>query len=558
MASPSFESVSPVIAGPGLWRARSWGRVGAVCGALLGLSSGACAPPEEPPERVGAAAQAALGASYARRIHPGAGQSSPRARFGAAVALTRDELIVGAPGYPSGDRRGRVYVFPRKGLDAEQGYFLEPPDLSDGDAFGSSLAIRGDTLVVGAPGVDSARGAVYIFGRAENGELAQLDRRTALDGEAAEAFGEAVAVADDFVIVGAFREKQDNVANGAVYLLHREVDKWPQVAKLTPPDGATMSSFGTSLDVWNDRLLIGAARGGDYGEGMVWEYTLSDPTAIVAGNIPFLSGSPGDNFGEAVALAAGAAVVGAPLADAADQASAGLAMVFERSGDGFGEPHLLKADEPAAGEWLGKSVAISGNLIVVGAPDTDVSTTNGGSVVAFRRGPDGWSSGVRSLRFRPDEAAPGDTTGVAVAVLDGDVLVGAPYADLPSDGAGVVYLLRFGDDDGTPCAEAADCRSGFCVDQTCCDAACDGEGLSCSAALKGYGADGVCEAAKDPGDGGAGGGGGGFQTGPDAEKHSYYSCSSAAGSRSPAPLVGLFALAVVALSLRRRARQSLP
>ncbi|MCP4284847.1 MAG: hypothetical protein GY792_10400, partial [Gammaproteobacteria bacterium] len=254
--------------------------------------------------------------------------------FGSSVALDKDTLFVGAPGVkkPPNDNQGTVKVFQRSKTDPNK--WEQVPDglfADDGAAneyFGSSVALSGDTLVVGANGVDvsgnSDQGAVYVFRRnkTDPNKWEQASGRLVASGGAAnEYFGTSVALAGDTLVVGAPGVKNGN-NQGAVYVFRRnktDPNKWEQVSgRLVASDGTIGDQFGTSVALDKDTLVVGAkgvkGKGGKF-QGAVYAFQRNqiDPSKWeqVPGRLFASDGKANEYFGSGVVLAGNTLVVGA-------------------------------------------------------------------------------------------------------------------------------------------------------------------------------------------------------------------------------------------------------
>jgi hypothetical protein len=177
--------------------------------------------------------------------------------FGRSVAVSGDIAVVGADGEDDeGNNAGAAYVFER-GRGGPDGWGkvdeLTPSDGDTSGQFGWSVAIDGDTLVVGSPGDDDAcspppdpdcySGAVYVFERDSGdpntwNEVAKL---TASDFYQQDLFGFSVAISGDTVVIGARYNDDDGADSGSAYIFERDrggPDNWGQTQKLTASDGA--------------------------------------------------------------------------------------------------------------------------------------------------------------------------------------------------------------------------------------------------------------------------------------------------------------------------------
>jgi len=193
------------------------------------------------------------------------------------VAISGDTVVVGAEEEDgTGYNFGAAYLFERNQGGADNWGEVKKLTASDGaddDRFGCSVAISGDTVVVGAYGEDGAgatRGAAYVYERnydpsnpstplADN--WGQVKKLTASDGEDYDGFGNSVAISGDTVAVGASGEDGAGNYRGAAYLFERNwggADNWGEVQKLTASDGADDDHFGFSVAISGDTVVVGA------------------------------------------------------------------------------------------------------------------------------------------------------------------------------------------------------------------------------------------------------------------------------------------------------------
>ena len=217
---------------------------------------------------------------------------------------------------------------------------LTARDAAAFDAFGASVAIEGDTAVVGAVGDGDAgvlSGSAYIFARAagDPGAWQQIAKLTADDATAGDRFGASVAIAGDTVIVGAQGSDGAGTASGAAYVFAREAGGpggWGQVAKLTAADAAPGDQFGASVAIQGDTVLVGAGGDDDAGSGSGSAYLFAPGEGgsrawRQIAKLAAADGSAFDGFGRAVALGRELVTIGAPDDDAAGE-RAGSAYVF--------------------------------------------------------------------------------------------------------------------------------------------------------------------------------------------------------------------------------------
>jgi len=323
---------------------------------------------------------------------------------------------------------------------------LIDPNGADFDQFGYSVAVSGDTAVVGAYGNNLFHGAAYVFVRPVSGWAAIATfsaKLTASDGAANDYFGVAVAVSGDTVVVGA----DGNLGRGAAYVFGKPVSGWATTnafsAKLTASDGEDNDRFGYSVAVSGDTALVGAygaglARGGAY----VFVKPSGDwaTTNIFKAKLTASDGLEDDNFGFSAALSGDTAVVGAY---GHNQGSGG-AYVFVKPVSGWATTNAfsakLTASEGAAGDNFGFSAAISGDTVIVGSPyDQIASNSSQGSAYVFVKPPGDWATtNAFSAKLTAFDGAAFDNFGVSVAISGDTVLVGAYGNTL---GRGAAYLF---------------------------------------------------------------------------------------------------------------------
>lgn len=189
------------------------------------------------------------------------------ARFGQSVAINGDTVVVGSPGkYFGSANAGAAYVFVR---DTNTGNWSEQQKLvstglSGGDNFGISVAIDGDSVSIGATGEDdngTDSGAVFVFLR-DTGVWTQQQKLLATDGEQDDWMGWSVSISGDVVIAGAPQEDENAFNAGATYLYERNSGVWTQQQKFLSSDGGSYDSFGDEVSIVGENAVIGA-----YGNG---------------------------------------------------------------------------------------------------------------------------------------------------------------------------------------------------------------------------------------------------------------------------------------------------
>jgi hypothetical protein len=314
--------------------------------------------------------------------------------FGSSVAISGDTAIVGSSFDDVGanSNQGSAYVFVRSGNSWSQQQKLIVSDGATSDYFGASVAIDGETVVVGAfrddVGADADQGSAYVFVR--SGASWSLQQKlTASDGAAVDWFGLPVAVSGETIVVGAYLDDIGaDTDQGSAYVFVRSGAAWSQQQKLTAADGAAYDNFGTSLAISGDTAVVGAPYddvGADTDQGSAYVFVRSGATWSQEKKLTARDGAPDDKFGSSIAISGETAIVGSPFDNIAANAAQGSAYVFLRDGTSWSLQHKLTGSTGAASDRFGWSVAISGNTVVAGAPYSDKAYIDQGSAYVFVR-----------------------------------------------------------------------------------------------------------------------------------------------------------------------------
>ena len=428
--------------------------------------------------------------------------------FGSSVALDGDTLVVVALGESSSatgvngnqidnsaSSSGAAYVFVRSGSTWSQQAYLKASNTGANDQFGYSVALDGDTLVVGAGGEDSiatgvngnqsdnsasSSGAAYVFVRSGD-TWSQQAYLKASNADVDDRFGNSIALDGDTLVVGARSEdsgatgvngdqfNNSALGSGAAYIFVRSGGTWSQQAYLKASNSGTIDEFGWSLDLDGDTLVVGAvyessnAAGVDGDElnnlalssGAAYVFFRSGGTWSQQAYLKASNTDANDRFGSSVAVDGDTLVVGALLEDSSatgvngnqtdnSALASGGAYVFVRIGSIWYQEAYLKASNTGEDDQFGYSVKLHGDTLVVGshfedggATGVDGSNNNSadfsGAAYVFVRSGSNWS---QEDYLKASTADSGDLFGQSVA-LDGDtVVVGAIHESSNATGVG--------------------------------------------------------------------------------------------------------------------------
>ncbi|MBM9502057.1 putative Ig domain-containing protein [Leptospira sp. 201903071] len=476
--------------------------------------------------------------------------------FGSRVAISGDTMVIGAQSEDSNQTTvtnfpgpvldsatdndgtsssGAAYVFRRVGTSWVLEAYLKAPNPEISDAFGTSVAISGDTIIVGAIAEDSNQttvtnapftgltpagdndsaansGAAYIFRRTGNTWGLEAYLKAPTSGSTIQ-FGISVAVSGDTAVVGAIFEDNDQTSvtnapavpvsntnasdSGAAYVFARTGTTWAFEAYLKAPNAEAGDNFGSSVSISEDSNTIAVAAksersnqtsvsnapspgltpAGDNdsatGAGAVYVFRKNGGNWAWEAYLKAPNTESNDQFGVSVAISGNRIVVGAsgedsnqgsvvnvlgpsltPAGDNDGATGAGAAYVFVRSGSTWSWESYLKAPNAenfaGVGDGFGLNVAILGDIIVVGAGGEDGASssvlnspsafptsatdddtvTNAGAAYVFHRSDSGWN--LRSFLKAPNAenvGGTGDSFGTAVGVSNECIVIGASGED---------------------------------------------------------------------------------------------------------------------------------
>jgi hypothetical protein len=323
--------------------------------------------------------------------------------FGWAVAMSGDTAIVGAKGDDDqGNSAGSAYIFQcDQGGPQNWGQVakLFASDPAASDQFGYALAISGTTAVIGAFAKDGSggdrSGAVYIFERDLGGPntWGQATKLTASGATGYDLFGYSVAISGDTVLVGAPADDNFGPKIGAAFVYQRDPGEpggGRETQKLLPTDSSPLNKFGGAVSLDNGTAVIGAywdnTNGTRAGAAYVFEQDDSNPDDWnQVAKLTASDGAAEDWFGISTAISDDVAVIGA-WQDDDRGTSSGSAYVFRRNAGAaghWGQVQKVVGFDTARDNYYGSAVTISGNTAVAGAYGEGITGTGPGKAYAF-------------------------------------------------------------------------------------------------------------------------------------------------------------------------------
>jgi hypothetical protein len=364
---------------------------------------------------------------------------------GRAVALDGDTAVVGAAGADVGANpdQGAAFVYVRIGDVWTQQARLAADDGMGGDEFGFSVAISGDSIIVGARfaaiGGVAGQGAAYVFTRS-GGSWTQQAKLAAADGAAFDGFGNSIAIDGETVVVGAQNASVNgNTSQGAAYVYSRSGSDWMPQAKLVASDGAPWVQFARAVSVRGDTAVIGAVSatvGGNAGQGAAYVYTRDGASWSERVRLLADDGESWDGFGGAISLDAGQVLVGA---SSNGMAGEGAAYVFTGAGADWTQQGKLVADDAFNGDAFGNSVALSGDTAIAGSLFSDIpGIENAGAAYVYRRSAGAWEQAAKLVA---SDASMGAEFGIGTALEGNRAVIGAEFAGSEGNWPGAGYVF---------------------------------------------------------------------------------------------------------------------
>ena len=393
--------------------------------------------------------QISQGQDYSEIIKATASDAAAYDYFGVSVSISGDYAIVGAYGNDdNGSNSGAVYIYKKDqgGTDTwGQVKKLTASDAAAGDYFGFSVFISGDDLIVGAYGNDdngSNSGAVYIFKKDQGGlnNWGQVKKLTAAAGGS---FGWSVSMSGDYAIVGAFGDTDYGSASGAAYIFKKDqggLNNWGQVKKLNASDAATYHYFGQSVSISGDYAIVGASgnssayifikdQGGADNWGELKKLTTSDVTY---------------RFGFSVFITGDDLIVGDD-GNINNGNNTGAAYIFKKDQGGtgnWGEVKKITASDLGHYDFFGYTVSLSGDYVIIGAPENSDNGSLSGSTYIYARNQGGTDNWGEVKKLNASDGAASDNFGLCVSISGDYAIVGAYGNDDNGSNSGSAYIVK--------------------------------------------------------------------------------------------------------------------
>jgi len=339
--------------------------------------------------------------------------------FGLSVSIDGDNAIIGAYADEPG---GSAYIFKYNGTCWIEEQKLIASDGEEDENFGKSVSIDGDNILIGADKdhneIGNFSGSAYMF-KYNGTSWNEQQKLTASDGENYDFFGSSVSIDGDFAIIGA---DMKNDQTGSVYVFKYNGTSWNEQQKLLASDAEEHSSFGKSISIDGENVLIGSPKRDDIyidsGAAYLFKYngtSWNEQQIVIASD-----GEEVDNFGYSVSIDGNNTIIGA-YGDNDNGENSGSAYVFKYDGVSWNEQQKLKASDGDEYDSFGKSVSIDGNTVIIGAYAFDIYK---GASYVFKYNGVSWSGEQKLI---PSNGFAKDHFGWSVSINNDKAVVGAPF-----------------------------------------------------------------------------------------------------------------------------------
>jgi hypothetical protein len=298
-------------------------------------------------------------------------------RFGNSVNIDGETIIVG-----SGNSQGSIYVFVRSGTTWTQQAKITAADFGTGNVFAGRILIDGDTIVVGAAlqtvNGHQNQGAVYAFVRSGTTWTLQ-GQFSSSDGVAEQRFGRYMDISGDTVVVGVPNEGNSfsGNGNGAAYIFTRNGTTWTQQQKLLANDGAASDAFGNAVGIAGETVVVGAPGTSTVAgahEGGAYVFTRSGTTWTQQQKLTTDTGGNVEGAGSPIAFDGTTILIGAAIKAGPSTPGHGSAYVFRQSGGIWSQQGKLVAADEVNTDAFANHLEVDGDTFLVSAPGDDNNT----------------------------------------------------------------------------------------------------------------------------------------------------------------------------------------
>ncbi len=372
--------------------------------------------------------------------------------FGTKVKYAGNYLAVAAPNDDAaGTDAGAVHIYQKSG-----GAWTIMQKITVAGSAGHQIEVldlNGSTLAIGDPVANNEVGQVHVYSlQSGTWVRTQTLAPTSPNSNFPEMFGSSVAIDGSTMAIGAMTDTTfksdgsvDQAGAGSVFIYTNSGGSWTFAQKVSG-NGAVFEEFGAAVALQGTRLVVGAPtnRAGYLGAGKLYVY---EGSAGSFTRVAALDAGPGSNdnaeFASSVGLHGNYIVAGAPRASGR-KGNTGAAYVYAHNNGTWAYSKKLQSSDGESDDEFGKSVSIYNDDIVVGSRRESATISRKGAAYHYRRNAANWD---QRFKIMARDRANGDFFGSSVSVYNGEVVVGSPFDDgsdnrLSNSGAIYSYELK--------------------------------------------------------------------------------------------------------------------
>ncbi|NNE46246.1 MAG: choice-of-anchor B family protein [Rhodothermales bacterium] len=357
-------------------------------------------------------------------------EAQPGSRLGFGSAVAMSADEIAVTEPTNDYSSGFVYIYRKDRGNWERVLRLQAPDAERADRFGASLTMSGNSLVVGATSQNDGQGAVYVFEKDPSGEWAASARVTAQ--EPTRELGRAVAVQGKWLIAGS---SGDNDMAGTAYLFKRTEDgSWAQRAALNADSSKSMTGYASNVSLANGVALVSAPME-DKG-GVVYTFRYDESTMTWMEDEPLVGSesSERDQFGMRIAVEGNEMLISAP--GAGGRAGIVYLYTYDESSERWIESRILRPFDAPRFAGFGTALAFNEGDVWIGAP---YANRFEGTIYSYDRDGDSWK-GVSKVSL--EGLSRGAMFGASISAVGETAVVGLTGSDF---GAGSAVILQHSD-----------------------------------------------------------------------------------------------------------------
>lgn len=328
----------------------------------------------------------------------------------------------------------------------------------DGDNYGYSVSISGDTAVIGTPYSNSngkQSGSAYIY-KYNGTNWMEEEKLIASDGAAYDYFGKSVSISGNVVVIGALGDDDYGQDTGSAYIFRYNGSNWVEEVKLLSKEDTYSVHrvvdryFGGSVSISGDVVVIGVYGDNDFGSysGSAYVFRFNGSNWIREAKLNVYTGTTGvkhhvnNQFGESVSLSGNLIAIGASGATGPEDGS-GVVYIFRYDGTDWLEESMIMASDGEDDDWFGAAVSISGEYVIVGAASDDNFGKDSGSAYIYKFDGSNW---IEETKLIASDGREYEYFGNSVAIFDNIAVVGSFKDEDIASECGSAYTFR---NDGT-------------------------------------------------------------------------------------------------------------